>query len=198
MAYDQNSTSSLTFIHENVMDFNNSKPGQWFIGVLDTNNKQVFIVPVNVFEGSNGVLNQQTLSNAGPRVMNRYASGTPEDREGKQKDFHAFKTGNWLENRGNLTHHISVATHYGSEPDDCLGFTLIKVAVGGFAQMKCGSNSLNTRPDGEVKHNFSQATHSGGNITSGSVQMPENWRNSLETFLKGSPYNIINLVTSND
>jgi hypothetical protein len=88
MPYDPGATSELTLRYDNQRDFENAPLGKWFIGVIDTQQKKVFIVPVNVFEGR-GQLDQNTLNNTG-RGLNRYASGTEADRAGTPQASRTF------------------------------------------------------------------------------------------------------------
>jgi hypothetical protein len=53
-------------VAENVADWVLAPSGKWFIGVIDTDRNQMFVVPVNVFEGR-GALDQNTLNNASQR-----------------------------------------------------------------------------------------------------------------------------------
>jgi hypothetical protein len=195
-------------VAENVADWVLAPSGKWFIGVIDTDRNQMFVVPVNVFEGR-GALDQNTLNNASQRGMNRYASGVPADRTNGLQTFHTFSAANWLEARGaGNTHHTEVARHYGCDPQNCLGFTLIKLTPGGdFAQLKCSSNSLNLKPGQQiVRHNFSLATFlrahppAGGPVQNptGSCQMPDVWTKAIVTFFSGYPFGITHMAVSND
>lgn len=211
MAYDQNATNQLIHRQDNVEDWIVAQPGQWFIGVIDTSNKNIFIVPVNVFE-EGGKLNQETLDNTNMRGKNRYASGAPGDRLNEKRTlFGSFLGKNWLETKPvGTTHHTQVALHYGADPDDCLGFTLIKT-TDGFGQLKFGSNSLNMKPQHTLSHSFSRATHNDqphttynddGTIApsanTGSCQMPKNWQLELQSYLQGVPFAITYIAASDD
>jgi len=173
-------------------------PGQWFIGIVDTATLQILLAPVNVFEGTAGKLNQDTLNNTNMRAINRYASGAPGARLGRMQDFATFAGHNWLASRPiGQTHHACTALHYQCDPDDCLGFTLIKLAPG-FAQIKFASASMNTKPGYVVHHSFSRGTVSGHRYEPGTPQMPPHWAHALATYLRGAPFHIPHLAMSND
>jgi hypothetical protein len=210
MPYNPNPPAPPNFAHQNanLNDWQGAPTGKWFIGVIDTQNVQIYLVPVNPFEG-HGALDQRVLDNQHPRAMNRYASGVAADQNGAAQVFQTLGVNNWLETRPNgITHHTGVATHYGANPDECLGFTLIKLTPGGdFAQLKCSSNSLNTKPGHTINHNFSQATFAPlppagpgqpPPMNPGSAQMPAAWKDAVVTYLKGAPFNITNIAESND
>lgn len=228
MPHNPNATHVLTYRNDNLQDWQNALPGQWFIGVVDTQNNNIFIVPVKVFEGR-GAPNPQVLNNADQRGMNRFGSGAtqyapgaaaarqkqidPEDqntqipieRQGIAQNFVSFTGGNWMEARPvGMTHHTIVAQHYAANPDDCVGFTLIKLAPTTVALMKCGSNSLNASPTATQNFNFSVATATGHRpdfdrascLTA--YQMPDAWANAVIQFLGGNPFNLTNIAKSND
>lgn len=228
MPYDPNPSSALTYRNDNLQDWQNALPGQWFIGVVDTHNKNIYIVPVNVFEGR-GALNPNVLNNTDQRGMNRFGSGAtryaagaaaarekqidPEDqntqvpieRQGVVQNFVSFAGGNFIETRpAGRTHHTCVAQNYGANPDDCLGFSLIKLAPTTFAMMKCGSNSLNLHPNYTVNYNFSVATATSHNADFNpaacvtAYQMPDGWVDAVIQFLAGNPYNLTRIAKSND
>lgn len=218
MTFNPVATNKLTHRSDNLQDWVVADPGQWFIGVIDTDKRNVYVVPVNVFEGR-GQLNQETLDNTNQRAVNRYASGprsSPASGGGKEQRGLSYKSwasfdgpeGNWLEGRQvGLTHHSATAVHYGADPKDCLGFTLIKVSNKHFAQIKCSSNSLNgNKPNYRVLHSFSRSTSSNldrgpsgfADISPGSAQMPIMWMHALRDYLRGAPFNLIHVVVSND
>ncbi|MFK7821710.1 MAG: hypothetical protein AB8G99_23565 [Planctomycetaceae bacterium] len=202
MPYQAEASSVLLHRTDNLKDWKRANPGQWFIGVVNTRTRAVFLVPVNVFEGRGG-LNQETINNANMRGINRYASGAPGERTGENLvpfDSTRGPGGNWLEGRPNgQTHHTAVALKYGQEPAECLGFTLIKVALEHFAQMKCGSNSLNqTKPDHTINHSFSRSTRDGTDFSPGSAQVPPQWIDALLDYFKGGPFDLKHIVKSND
>lgn len=216
MPYQQDATHQLNHRADNLADYTGALPGKWFIGVVDTQNRRIYVVPVNVYEGR-GALDQNTLNNTNQRAMNRYSSGTASDRSGAQQPFASFPGNlNWLEGRPvGQTHHTCVALHYGAAEADCLGFTLIKIGGnnGDFAQVKFSSNSLNAKPNYEVKHNFSTATFAMGQKSAeeqkayvpgtaafnpGTIQMPPQWRDAILAYFRGQPFNIAHVVGSDD
>jgi hypothetical protein len=199
MPYNPIATNVLTHRQDNLNDWNTADPGQWFIGVVDTHNRDVFVVPVNVFEGRGG-LNQETINNTNSRAINRYASGAPGENIGVNYIFSSFAGQNWLEARPvGQTHHACVAIHYGTTEDNCLGFSLIKVADQNFAQLKCASNSLNTKPGYSVNHSFARATAANSKAYNpGSNQMPQFWAHAILDYFRGAPFNLVNIVKSND
>jgi hypothetical protein len=157
MAFDPNPTNNLAFgDNRNLDDWGLAWEGQWFIGILDTNHKRVYILPISP-------RTQDALSNTGERNRNRYASG-PESK-GLTTAFWNSCQANWLDNaQGHTTHHKCLNTYQLAE-GDCLGFSLIKVTrEGNFAQMKLTSNSLNQKPadpdpTSGPGHTFSRSTH---------------------------------------
>lgn len=198
MPYNPNPSTSLRHRPEHLADWNRARPGQWFIGVVDTHRLQIYIVPVNVFEGGSGRLNRGTLNNTNIRTINRYASGAPGEREGIMQDFATLNAGNWLANRQiGETHHTSVAHHYGSDPVHCLGFTLIKLAQH-FGQVKFGSLSLNVKPGCVIHHSFSRATVSGNRHEPGTPQMPPSWARAVVAYLRGVPFLVQHIAASNE
>ena len=205
MPYNPNATSSLTHNTDGLWDWDTSGIGQWYIGVLDTENQKVYLARVNPFE-SRGQLHQPYLNNTDSRAINRYASGTPLDRMGtgqlsaSTSAWRGVEQFNWLETRPvGQTHHTAVALHYGCNPENCVGFAVIKYGDG-FGQLKCASTSLNNvNPDTWVAHSFARATAANKEgFFPGSSQMPRQWRSALATYLKGAPFNITNLAVSDD
>ena len=199
MPYNPVATNRLIHRQDNLTDWNMAAPGQWFIGVVDTYNQNIFLVPVNVFEGR-GSLNQQTLNNINARAINRYASGAPGESIGVSYPFTSFIGPNWLSGRPvGQTHHTCVALHYSADPNECLGFTLIKVANQSFAQLKCGSVSLNTKPGATLNHSFARATDANSKaFLPGTNQMPIYWIHGIMDYFRGPPFNLLNIVKSND
>lgn len=215
MAYDPNPTSSLSCQGDNLRDYIRAKPGQWFVGVLDTCNKKVYILPIDV-QGSEGARN-----NNAARSHNRYASGvlanTPgsETATGGTVNVHqttAWEScnANWMATAPGSTTHEKVQILYGLNQDDLLGFSLIKVSdgtdqSGGFATLKCSSNTLNNRVGpsdadcGFPTHSFSRSTHDQRpGFTPGTTQMPSGWSDQLVEYFKHSDFEISNCVKSND
>jgi len=139
------------------------------------------------------------LNNTYPRGINRYASGAHGERYGIMQGFLSFVGGNWLSSGPNsITYHSCVALRYHSDPADCLGFSLIKLAPSGFAQIKFSSASLNSKPGAYLNYNFSQATATRGAKTLGSPQMPPQWANAVVQYLKGEPFNIVHIAKSGE
>ncbi|WP_293630447.1 hypothetical protein [Shewanella sp. CG12_big_fil_rev_8_21_14_0_65_47_15] len=192
--YCADATSQLSFVGKSLHDWKAAKPGQWFIGVIDTAKKSVSLVPVNVFDRSMGHLNGQTLTNTSQQGMNRYASGALGEREGNSimPDF--------LRNRpAGMTHHMAVALEAGLSKESSLGFALIKINDD-FAQIKTTSTSLNgDKPDFVINHSFSRATalKVSGLVPTG-AQMPIQWRDSLVEYLRQGDFCIKNIAISND
>lgn len=201
MPYNQNATHVLTHRQDNLDDWNVAESGQWFIGVVDTHARNIYVVPVNVFEDRGGQLNQGTLNNTNSRAINRYASGAPNERNGVMNpNFTSFGGNNWLQARMvGQTHHSCVAIHYGTTEENCLGFSLIKVDETNFAQLKCGSTSLNTKPGFSINHSFARQTRDDTTeFRPGSAQMPVVWTNAILQYFRGPPFNLVNIVKSND
>ena len=157
--YDPNPTKLLAMSQANLSDWTNAWEGQWFIGVLDTNNKAVYILPIDP-------RSEEARANTGTRNRNRYASALAAKPTGHDADtvppapHWASAPANWEMNAGGTTTHHRCLNYYHLQEADCLGFTLIKVSRNGsFAQMKMTSNSLNTKPDAEPPgHSFGRST----------------------------------------
>ncbi|MBV6751158.1 hypothetical protein KV580_12665 [Pseudomonas chlororaphis] len=182
----------------NVSDYKIALPGQWFIGVISFVPDEIYIVPVNIFEGHNS-LKAETLNNTDPRAINRYASGAPGERFGTMTPFTTYKNGNWLAARPHgQTHHTAAAYKYKLAEEKTYGFSLIKINEN-FAQLKFGSTSLNTKPGAEIHHSFSRATAArSSKFHPGSAQMPLFIQQKLVQILGAPPYNILHIARSND
>jgi hypothetical protein len=213
MPFNPNPPNPPVFTHlaANLIDWQTADVGKWFIGVVDTHANRVYVVPVNVLEGR-GALDIPTLTNTSQQRMNRYASGAAEDKVGPAAPYQTFGPGhhNWLEARpAGVTHHTGVAQHYGANPNDCLGFSIIKLTPGGdFAQMKFASQSLNNgKPGAGFTHNFSLATTRPlppappgmpTPVNAGAAQVPQAWQQALVTYFSGPPFNVTHIAASND
>lgn len=209
MVYNPEASADLVHVPEHLADWQRASPGQWFIGVVDTVERLIFLVPVNVFKGRD-TINEETLANTNQRAINRYASGPHstaetgggiEHRGRDRADWATYLGGDWLESRPvGMTHHTGTALHHGRVPGHCLGFSLIKVAPTHFAQLKGGSNSLNgDKADAVVFHSFSRATFgAGADFMPGSTQLPPQWRDAILTYFRGEPFNLLHIVASND
>lgn len=141
-------------------NYNAAAEGQWFIGVVDTVNGTVYLLPINP-RGTD-----TARSNTGQRNHNRYASGS----DGRTPRWTGC-TSNWMSQvAGNTTHtkciaHFTIANNTQINVTDCLGFTLIKLTrAGDFGLLKATSTSLNQNEGGLTthgpSHSFSRATHS--------------------------------------
>jgi len=152
VVFDPTPTPALAFGDpRNHADWTLAWEGQWFIGVLDTQHKRVYVLPISP-------RSQDALANTGDRNRNRYASG-PEAQGLPQRQWTSCPV-NWLsEGQGATTHHKCL-NRYQLAEGDCLGFTIIKVdREGTFALIKLTSNSLNQKPDtAGPSHSFSRAT----------------------------------------
>ena len=186
--------------HGMVFDYQTADPGKWFIGVVNTGTGQMYLAPVNPFEGLGGQLDQAALTNTSPRAVNRYASGVPADKTDAVQPFLTFSDGDWLRARPTgQTHHTAVATHYGCSPEDCVGFSIVKQGIG-FGQMKCTSTSLNgDKQESRIEHSFSRATASNASgFHPGSAILPDIWRDAIAEFLRTGPLTITHLNISHD
>ncbi|AQS36616.1 hypothetical protein Sps_01450 [Shewanella psychrophila] len=184
----------MDYVGNSLDDWKSAKPGQWFMGVLDTSEKSVSLVPVNVFDRSMGILNEQTLTNTSQQGMNRYASGSLGERDGNSimPSFLKYRP-------AGMTHHLAVVLESGFSKESSLGFTLIKINDD-FAQIKTTSTSLNgDKPDHFINHSFSRATsiNVSGFVPTG-AQMPIQWRNSLVEYFKEGDFGIKNIAISSD
>lgn len=214
MPYNAVATSQLNCRDDNLRDYHQAKPGQWFVGVLDTHNRAVYMLPIDV-QGSRGA-----RSNEEERSHNRYASGvlasTPgsEDSMGQVVNVHQTTpwescSANWLTSARGSTTHEKVQITYDLDPANLLGFSLIKIgdgtaeSGGGFAILKCSSNTMNMRagPDdddcGFPTHSFSRSTHLKVDTT-GTTQMPKRWSDALLSYFQNDVFYIRNCIKSND
>lgn len=185
---------------DNLTDYKNAAPGQWFMGVLCTVTNKIRIAPVNPFEGGRGELNESVLNNCNERGMNRYASGTPGDREGINSDFATYNSygDNWLiARRPGMTHHVMMVNHYRMERRSCLGFSVIKLSHT-HALLKFTSNSLNAAWEGHERlHSFGRATYSKtSDFVPGTALMPKTWRDKIVQYFKTSPFAILYIAES--
>ncbi|PMJ90596.1 hypothetical protein [Vibrio sp. 10N.261.55.A7] len=192
MPYNSDATSNLSIDNESVVDWELGLPGQWYMGVVDTQKKSVKLAPVNIFD-LRGSLNQQVLSNTSQQGINRYASGAPGEREGYSI------MPSYLQNRPpGMTHHVAVMQQAGFDLSSSLGFSLIKIN-NRFAQMKMTSTSLNgDKPEARYHHSFSRATcmNTSGYYPTG-AQLPIQWQHALSRFFKVS-IRIEHICVSND
>lgn len=136
---------------DSLSNYNNAFIGQWFIGVVDTSTDTLYLLPISPDTA-------EAQTNTGARNRNRYASGTPF----KPAAGWAGCTDDWMSRvaPGNTTH-VKCCAHFQISPQDCVGFSLIKLTADGrFALMKATSNSLNAQdPNAQGAHSFSRATH---------------------------------------
>jgi hypothetical protein len=205
--YDPNPTVMLTMSLESLSDWMNAWEGQWFIGVLDTNNKAVYILPIDPRSA-------EATANSGTRNRNRYASALAATPDGHANDTvppapqWASAPPDWETRAGGTTTHHRCLNYYHLQEMDCLGFTLIKVSRNGsFAQMKLTSNSLNQKAGARevlAGHSFGRSTAAAaGNATidarglpvdsahqpgktafsAGTLCMPLEWARALKEYL---------------
>ena len=215
MPYNKVPTSELGHEDLNLQDYKQAKPGQWFIGVLDTHNKKVYILPIDP-------QTESAKTNTGQRNRNRYASGVTFDTDEDTNKvsgpvINTHKTTPWKSCKANCldittgsTTHERIQVKYELDQDNLLGFTLIKIAEHagkGFGMLKGSSNTMNMRGGvgwdvgdcGLPSHSFSRATADDkpGTVP-GTVQMPANWKNALMDYFKGPPYKITHIISSLD
>lgn len=204
--YDPNPTVMLAMSSENIADWMNAWEGQWFIGVLDTNQKAVHILPINPRSAD-------AVANSGDRNRNRYASGLAAKPTAHPKDSAppapqwVSAPADWEAHAPGATTHHRCLNYYHLHEQDCLGFTMIKVSRNGaFAQIKLTSNSLNQKPGREMVagHSFGRSTaaaarhatvdhqalpvddtHQPGTtaFSPGTICMPLEWARALKEYL---------------
>ena len=178
-------------------DWRSAPPGKWFIGVIDTVNSKVYLVPSNIHDSP-----LLTRGNNQPRQMNRYASGAPGEAAGKGDGvaYETYRRGNWITDvPGTTVHHARVAEHYGLDPTACVAFTLIKISLSG-AQLKLSSGSFHLPlADALQHHSFSAQTFlNRPGFAAGTPQMPTVWRVALQRYLSGYPLNVAHLAVSQE
>jgi hypothetical protein len=124
--------------NSNVSDYLAANPGQWFYGVVDTLNGNVYLVPGNVHD------DPQNAQQQNPRMLNTYASKAVVPKDG-WKSLSGAEKYNGI---GSVpTGHQAVASKYGLVAEQCLGFRVIKIDSS-LATFSDRSNSLNgNKPD---------------------------------------------------
>lgn len=191
-------------VQENVADFNNANPGQWFYGVVDTLNGNTYLVAGDVHD------EPQNAQQQNARMLNTYAS-KPEGpfrviRNGDQRQHVPI---GWLSLadqamcsaaerfngiKSDPTGHQAVCRLYRLNNDQCLGFRVIKINER-FGSFSDRSNSLNAnKPDQRVVQTVSAAGPEIQGVTqlvqspagwkaSPTARMPPQWANAMTTFL---------------
>ncbi|MGV3345587.1 hypothetical protein ACGVWS_07510 [Enterobacteriaceae bacterium LUAb1] len=192
--YNEKATASLKYGIELLHFWRIAKPGQWFIGVIDTSNRELYLVPINVFDHGEGTLDQEVLTNRSARRLNRYASGAEGEREGISimPDFMKLRP-------HSIPHHRFIVQHYGRAEEDCIGFSLIKTN-NDFAMLKMSSASLNSdKKDSYIAYNFTRATvERSREFRGGAAQMPKVWQEAIVKFFNYSSFNIKHVIVSAD
>ena len=178
--YDRNATANLRWGDlKNLHDFREASPGQWFLGVLDTGTKAVYLLPSDIHP-----CGQE------PRI-NTYASKPPLPSNGWKSLPKWF--GDGINSRpgpaGAMRQHVRMCIVYGLEPSDCLGFSMVKIN-NDFAQYRDFSNSLN----GGKPNVTGQSISPGYGANGGTWRMPPDWSQNLLRFLK---IDISNIAASN-
>ena len=202
MAFNRDpSTISINLAdRSNYTDFERAPVGKWFIGIVHTTTGRLWMVPVNI-QSAEGVSENSSL-----RGMNRYASGSPQEARAitarDETQYSAFMGGNWMDATVARTlrpHHHAICLHYNVRYTECVGFTLIKLAPGHFAQLKFGSFSLHDDlPDRVVGASFSAQTFNRTAFESGTPQMPAVWRRAITLFFWGYPFVLPHIVGSEE
>ena len=149
MAYNPIPSSALTWGDPgNLIDFKAAHPGQWFLGVIDTHRKQVFLLPSDLEPP--GAYEAKRLVSGG-RYISMPMPSAPDDwwHSGPMAGLHCLginSLANGVNEIGTLRQHARVVRVYGSKPEDCLGFGLIKFTES-FGEFRDRSNTLNADPD---------------------------------------------------
>jgi len=179
----------------NYNDYILAGPGQWFLGVLDTDAKEVYLVPSDREPLDSYV---KDASKAGPGhigiaqakiPVGGWASFAMQGRPlGYRRGINSRPSTDPAA-PGAFRQHLRVVNSYALDPNDCLGFALIKMTfeLGEFLDR---SNSLNSRPEKHVDIAYTGAGRRLRPIdyrvspSGRSARMPEDWSKVLKRWLK--------------
>ncbi len=147
----------------NKTDYWAASPGQWFYGVVNTLNGNIYLVPGNVHDDPANATQQN------PRMLNTYASKPAVPPAG-------WTSLNGAEKYNGIgstpTGHNAVARKYGLNTDNCLGFRVIKLNTH-IATFSDRSNSLNgNKPDQRLVQVLPHGT--GGAAVAGVTMVEKN------------------------
>jgi hypothetical protein len=174
----------------NRTDYWAALPGQWFYGVVHTLTGNIYLVPGNVHDDP-----QNALQKNG-RMLNTYASKPAVPGAGwaslsGAEKYHGIGS--------TPTGHNAVCRKYGLNPDECVGFRIVKV-TNSIATFSDRSNSLNgNKPDQRlvsVVPYGSAAAAAAAGITqveknsqgfgpSATARMPPQWAQAVVSYLTG-------------
>lgn len=136
----------VSYYGSHLNDWKNAHPGQWFMGAYDMVSQTVLLLPAEI------QWKQSIADNTDQRGVNRYASGARKGADFPPVQWESVKAHGdvpgdlaWQhEGPAGVTLHAKICLRYKSKPDNCVGFSLIKLdREGVFAQFKGSSKSLN-------------------------------------------------------
>lgn len=162
----------------NPQDYRSSNRGQWFLGVLDTRQKKVFMLPSDLEPPDKYI--KQAIQREGTYISKPQpgiAAGGWRSRPMAATSHRGINSPAGGPNeQGGLRQHGRVVRAYGCIEGDCLGFAVIKMtdALGEFRDR---SNSLNSSPE-KLGQN-PRMSPSGR-----SHRMPEQWSKVLKRWLE--------------
>ena len=185
MAYDPTPSKFLAWgDSNNLFDYKSANAGQWFLGVLDTDSKEIFILPSDleppdVYIKRAVAQNGKHISRPQPAIPSAGWMSTPI----KGMDIHGINSPEFLGDgvngqaaQGGLRQHGRVVRAYNRIEDNCLGFAIIKMGTG-FGEFRDRSNSLNSSP-----HKLGDNPRM--SPSGRSMRMPEPWSNTLKEWLE--------------
>ena len=184
MAYDPIPSNFLAWGDpNNLFDYKSANAGQWFLGILDTDSKEVFILPSDL-EPPDVYMEElvshkgQYISKPQPPIPSAGWMSTPI----KGMDIHGINSPKFFGDgvngqaaRDGLRQHGRVV-RYNLIADNCLGFAIIKMGTG-FGEFRDRSNSINY-----VKHKLGDNPRM--SPSGRSVRMPEPWSNTLKEWIR--------------
>lgn len=178
MGFNSTPTDNLTWGDGmNLADFKAASLGQWFLGILDTANAKVYVLPSDVEPDDR--YQQQLAVNGGtligkPKAPVPATGWSSKPLKGSQ-DYGINTAPSNLQ--GGMRQHVRMAQAYGANVAECLGFAVIKMTQD-LAEFRDRSNSIND----EI------GKHADGNIArspSGrSARMPADWSAALSKWLE--------------
>lgn len=169
----------------NPLDYQSGNRGQWYLGVLDTHQKQVFMLPSDLETPDNYIKKAMQL---GGQQISRPQPGIPQEGwrsrplVGKAHQGINSPSPDDPNEQAGLRQHGRVVRTYRCKEDDCLGFAIIKITAG-FGEFLDRSNSLNGQ-DHKIPRDENGNVilrKSGPNMT---TRMPEQWSKVLKRWLE--------------
>lgn len=162
----------------NPRDYRVANRGQWFLGVLDTDRKHVFLLPSDL-ETPDSYIRGAILR--GGSHISKPQPGLPAEGWASRPMAGTGHQGinspaNGPDEQGGLRQHGRVTRAYGRDEDNCLGFAVIKMTAG-LGEFRDRSNSLNSSA-----HKIGPTPRM--SPSGRSYRMPEQWSKVLKRWLE--------------